>query len=69
MGLLFQAFVRNFLEREQDTFNIAAPKVDWDLVPEAGSDPLWLPEMRTDVVLTNPWRRIVIEGTPDRLSA
>ena len=60
-GLLFQAFVRNFLDREQDTFNVAAPKVDCDLVPEAGSDPSWLPEMRTDVVLTNPWRRIVIE--------
>jgi 5-methylcytosine-specific restriction enzyme subunit McrC len=61
MGLLFQAFVRNFLQREQDIFKVSAPKVPWDLTRETSSDPTWLPEMHTDVVLTSPWQRVVIE--------
>jgi 5-methylcytosine-specific restriction enzyme subunit McrC len=66
MGLLFEAFVRNFLRREQDFFHVAAAKVD--IVPLGGSDPAWLPEMRSDVMLTSPAGRVMIEtkyyGTP-----
>lgn len=61
MGHLFQAFVRNFLAREQDAFAVSAPKVPWDAVPLDGSDLAWLPEMRTDVMLTNASGRIAIE--------
>src|SRR5688572_12836627 len=61
MGRLFEAFVRNFLRREQETFVVDAPKVLWDLDPGDSSDPTWLPEMRTDVMLTNESGRVVIE--------
>jgi 5-methylcytosine-specific restriction enzyme subunit McrC len=61
MGLLFQAFVRNFLKREQDLFEVSAPKVAWHLELEGSSDPGWLPEMQTDVVLRSPFQRVVIE--------
>lgn len=61
MGLLFETFVRNFLRREQSLFDVSRKKVPWDLDPETSSDPAWLPEMQTDVMLTNPTQRIVIE--------
>ena len=61
MGALFEAFVRNFLRREQTTFDVSTPKVPWDLESIGGSDPAWLPEMRTDITLTNASRRVVVE--------
>jgi 5-methylcytosine-specific restriction enzyme subunit McrC len=61
MGLLFEDFVRNFLRIEQNTFKVEARKVPWDLAL-GGSDPDWLPEMRTDVLLTSPSRRVVLEA-------
>jgi 5-methylcytosine-specific restriction enzyme subunit McrC len=62
MGLLFEAFVRNFLRREQDTFRVAAARVPWDVQPLGGTDLTWLPDMRTDVLLTNASRRVTIEA-------
>jgi 5-methylcytosine-specific restriction enzyme subunit McrC len=61
MGRLFQLFVRKFLEREQSQFKVDAPKVPWDLGSGDGSDVAWLPEMNTDVTLTNESQRVVIE--------
>jgi 5-methylcytosine-specific restriction enzyme subunit McrC len=61
MGLLFEAFVRNFLRREQDVFRVGATKVPWDVDPVAGADIEWLPEMRTDLMLLTPSHRIVVE--------
>jgi 5-methylcytosine-specific restriction endonuclease McrBC regulatory subunit McrC len=59
MGLLFQDFVRTFLEREQRTFpSVSAPKVRWDL---AGDDGGLLPSMNTDIVLRRPGQTVVIE--------
>jgi 5-methylcytosine-specific restriction enzyme subunit McrC len=60
MGHLFQAFVRNFLRREQEVFEVSAPKVLWNVSP--GPSSAWLPEMQTDVVLRNAASRIVIEA-------
>jgi 5-methylcytosine-specific restriction enzyme subunit McrC len=61
MGLLFENFVRNFLRREQDSFHVDAKKVAWDLDATTSSDPRWLPDMRTDITLTNNTSRIVLE--------
>ncbi|MCB9707286.1 MAG: hypothetical protein H6714_00655 [Myxococcales bacterium] len=61
MGMLFENFVRNFLRREQDTFHVEAKKVAWDLDATTSSDPKWLPDMRTDITLTNNTSRIVME--------
>ena len=70
MGALFEEFVRNFLKREQDAFKVGITKVPWEAVSVSGSDLAWLPEMRTDVLLTSPTQRIVIEtkytGTPNQ---
>jgi 5-methylcytosine-specific restriction enzyme subunit McrC len=61
MGRLFEAFVRNFLWREQDLFHVSAPKIDWSVDLAVSSDSTWLPEMRTDITLTSKSRRVVIE--------
>lgn len=61
MGSLFERFVRNFLRREQDDYSVSAVKVPWDLDSAVGSDPSWLPEMRTDITLSSPPHRVVIE--------
>ena len=60
MGLLFQAFVRNFLHREQDLFQVSGRAVPWDIDAD-GSNSAWLPQMLVDVMLTSPDRRVVIE--------
>lgn len=61
MGRIFESFVRNFLIREQADFEVTSPKVEWDVAAEESSQLAWLPDMRTDVVLTSPSARIVIE--------
>lgn len=61
MGLLFQAFIFNFLRREQHQFRLAAPKIKWDVECATISEREWLPDMNTDIVLTSQSRRIVIE--------
>lgn len=61
MGILFQSFVLNFLRREQLEFSVTAPKIPWDLDAEGSSDPSWLPEMRTDIVLAREDSHFVIE--------
>jgi 5-methylcytosine-specific restriction enzyme subunit McrC len=45
LGTLFEAFVRNFLVREQRQFSVARPKVPWAVAGAASSDPRWLPDM------------------------
>jgi len=61
MGALFEAFVRNFLIREQRQFSVARPKVPWDVAEATSSDPRWLPEMQTDISLSRPGQTVIIE--------
>lgn len=61
MGLLFQAFVRNFLKREQDLFQVSGRSVPWDVDPADEGDSAWLPQMLVDVMLTSSDRRVVVE--------
>lgn len=61
MGLLFEAFVRNFLRREQTAFRVGRQRIPWDAAPIGGSDATLLPGMHTDITLTRPGQRIVVE--------
>lgn len=61
MGELFQAFVRNFLVREQSTYRVTAPKLTWRETALGETPPGWLPEMRTDAVLERPEHVVVAE--------
>ena len=61
MGALFEAFVRNFLIREQRQFIVSRPKVPWAVAAAASSDPRWLPEMQTDISLSRQAQTIIVE--------
>lgn len=61
MGLLFEAFVRNFCRYEVPEFEVSAPHIVWDAIAEIESDLGWLPVMRTDAMLSTPDRRVIIE--------
>jgi 5-methylcytosine-specific restriction enzyme subunit McrC len=60
MGALFEAFLREFLKREQTTFgDVARRQVPWAL---EGDHAHLLPTMNTDIVLRRPGLRVVVEA-------
>jgi 5-methylcytosine-specific restriction enzyme subunit McrC len=61
MARLFEKFVFNFLRREQQEFQVTARKIDWADTDGSPESLEMLPGMRTDVFLTSPARRIVID--------
>lgn len=58
MSTLFEKFVLNFYDREQNVYDVNAPYIYWDV---EGSSPDRLPRMETDVVLTSTDRTIIID--------
>ena len=60
MGLLFEAFVRNLLRREQVEYRVKRENVWWDAIG-FDDDIALLPRMQTDTSLVRPGHRIVIE--------
>ena len=52
MGLLFEAFVRNYWKRHRTDLAVSAPKIAWDAAGDAVSLAV-LPDMRT-IVLSRP---------------
>lgn len=61
LAALFEAFVRNFYKKSQQEFNVSSTKIDWKAEPLYGSDTSLLPEMRTDITLESPGRKIIID--------
>lgn len=60
MALLFQQFLRNFLDREQAVYKIQSPQLRW-LASGSVADISMLPIMQTDIVATNSARKVVID--------
>lgn len=61
MRMLFQRFVHNFLEREQDHFDVSSPKVKWAQLEGTPEDLRFLPEMHTDIALSSAERLVIID--------
>lgn len=62
MGRLFEAFVRNFLRREQRAAAVSSDVLRWRGATATAPEALpLLPVMRTDTTLTTPARRLVID--------
>mgnify|MGYP003594853162 CR=1 FL=1 len=61
MGLLFEAFVRHFLIREQRQFKVKRDHPRWMLDPLTPLAKSVLPTMQTDMTLSAPGRRVIIE--------
>ncbi|QEL13159.1 5-methylcytosine restriction system specificity protein McrC [Limnoglobus roseus] len=63
MARVFEAFVRNFYRREQSAFpRVGSERFGWRRVEASAADRDLLPEMRTDVSLTSPTRKLVIDA-------
>ena len=63
MGEIFEDFVRNFYEIEQEIFEVGSPHLNWNVEVSAEQKKL-LPEMRTDIYLKEKQgqqRRIIID--------
>jgi 5-methylcytosine-specific restriction enzyme subunit McrC len=61
MGRLFEEFIRNFYDIEQDVFDVRSPKIRWQATSEDDEGLDYLPEMRTDVCLIGPDRKIILD--------
>lgn len=61
MGRLFEEFVRNFLKLEQSQFNVGCEIINWQAEAIGITSTDFLPTMRTDVSLTSPTRKIIID--------
>jgi 5-methylcytosine-specific restriction enzyme subunit McrC len=61
MGVLFQAFVRNFFTIEQNDFAVSAPHVAWYDARGTDTDLQRLPRMETDVVLESVDRCVILD--------
>lgn len=61
MAKMFEAFVRNFYKKEQNEYEVSTPKISWSAKGIGDSNVNLLPEMRTDIVLESPSRKIVID--------
>lgn len=61
MGTLFQTFVYEFFNHEQQRYKISSPKMEWFGKDGMVADLERLPRMETDIVLESPDRRIVLD--------
>lgn len=62
MHRLFERFVRNFYRHEQNTYSVGREAIHWITTPTVGEDLSLLPQMETDISLTSPERKIVIDA-------
>jgi 5-methylcytosine-specific restriction enzyme subunit McrC len=60
LAALFEQFVGNFLAREQNRYRVSSSQLKWNATGEAAALE-FLPVMQTDIVLTSPDRKIVID--------
>lgn len=59
MALLFENFVRNFYQIEQNTFKVKRENISWNFAP--CKDDKYLPGMHTDITLENHDQKIIID--------
>ncbi|QRN94771.1 hypothetical protein JRI60_37510 [Archangium violaceum] len=62
MGALFEAFVRNFLKREQDHFRVGGEVIRWAAEPVLPGAEALLPSMRTDISLVAPGHKVILDA-------
>jgi len=61
MAKLFELFVRNFFRREQSVFSSKSDTIEWDGIALDDESEATLPKMHTDISLTSPNRKIIID--------
>jgi 5-methylcytosine-specific restriction enzyme subunit McrC len=61
LDVLFESFVRNFYNIEQEKLKVKSEKFDWAFDTLTEGSGAFLPEMRTDISLFNDDRKIIID--------
>jgi 5-methylcytosine-specific restriction enzyme subunit McrC len=61
MELVFQRFILNFYNREQEVYEVNADTLDWEVLEGSDDDMKFVPGMQTDVTLTSTQKRIIID--------
>jgi len=61
MNRLFEAFVRYFYQIEQSRYSVSAPKIAWKFIPDKPEDAVYIPEMRSDIVLASSESILIID--------
>jgi 5-methylcytosine-specific restriction enzyme subunit McrC len=61
MGRLFEEFIRNFFKKEQSDFKVGGERFSWQAKPLGKTPKDTIPIMRTDVSLTSPKRKLIID--------
>jgi 5-methylcytosine-specific restriction enzyme subunit McrC len=62
MGAVFEGFLYEFLRREQREFKVSRQHLNWQLAGPVVEQAAMLPTMKTDVMLTSPGARVLIEA-------
>lgn len=61
MAALFEAFVRNFYQREQTGWRVKSEKINWQGQGHSAEAQRYLPAMFTDITLQSATRKIIID--------
>jgi len=61
MGLVFEDFVRNFYALEQNLYSVRSEEIRWDMAADDNEHLAYLPSMQTDISLSSPNRKIIID--------
>jgi 5-methylcytosine-specific restriction enzyme subunit McrC len=61
MAMLFERFVLNFYRREQTSYLVSREQISWKEVRGEAEQLAFLPVMKTDVVLKNATRKLIVE--------
>ena len=59
--LLFEDFVREFYKIEQETYNVYRKNLNWRFEEITDNSAEFVPEMKTDMILSNENRKIIID--------
>lgn len=61
MARLFEAFVRNFYQRELRGWSVKSDVIQWELEPITPGAGKYLPQMQTDISLRSTTRTVIID--------
>ena len=61
MAHLFEAFVRNFYKKKLNDYSVKSENIEWFLKPVDDNSEGMLPQMKTDISLDSPDRKIIID--------
>lgn len=62
MNRLFELFIFNFYQKEQNQFKVRREQIEWRLVSQDMEQDRFLPKMRTDITLENENQKTIIDA-------